>query len=255
MLSPSPYPTFSNVRFDYQTSLTASNTNYSSPTQTKLIAVAGPDGSLITKIGVIATTTQTSQSSVQLYKSPDAGTTFNILPITASFTASDPTLTLKNFTQPDGTTISETNGLPLKGAVYPSPIVSVSNGQFSLSSKYYVGAAPTTGSANNQTVSIVSQNGTITTTSITFSGGEVFDIIPSYTNTGATSLSIGGSNRGAVRAGTLAVLTGNELVANYPVRVQGAPDNSTWYVYITERLYGAIGTAQTASIQAQGVHY
>jgi hypothetical protein len=258
-LSVSPTPTFSGLRWASQAQPTAANASYTAPTNTKLLAVAGPDGSLITKIGAVALVAQTSANQVQLYKSPDAGTTFLLTPLTATFAVSAAAFSVVNVTQPDGVTLGEQSvpqggGYPLGGVLIPNMLASINNSGYSTNPLYFTGL-PSQGSANAQTVPQTFQNGAYSALTATPSTGTIVDFTPSYTNSGAATLKIGGQSGtpAIVRAGTLTALTGGELTARFPVRVIW--DGTNWQLLITERLYVAMNQAQNISVEAQGVYY
>lgn len=249
-------PAFSQRRWSYQAQPTTANTTYTTgATNTKLLCVAGPDGSVITKLHANPLVTIGTALQLQLFKSNDFGTTFFLdnSALMAIYSLNQTSaIPLTNFTQPDGLTISETNGYPIKGS--NTPIFTLTGSQITPSGTYFNGGLGG-GSANVQTSLINWQNGVISLVPGAPATGTVVDFIPSFTNTGTCTLQVGSQSVGvAVQIfGTGTALAGGELTKGYPVRVVWA--GSAWWLLPTERIYCAIGASLAVSFEAQGIDF
>lgn len=212
---------FAQYRRTYTGTLTTANTNLTSPSNTALIAVAGPDGSLVTRLSAIPTTTQLD-TLVQIFLSKDAGSTFNLL-TTAKMSAQTPNtttqLTPTVIAQVDGTPINETNPIPLGGVV-----------GFSTSAPTYGGK--TQGSVNAQLLPYAS-----TVTALT--AGTVVDFEAGLTNTLTMTLTVGTASAASVvwdQSG--AALGAGDITTGFRYRVWC--DGSFWRLFRTDRLYAAM---------------
>lgn len=213
-------------------SLTTANTNLLTPTNTALVAVAGPDGALITRLSAMPTTTQLD-TQLQVFLSKDGGTTFDLL-TTAKMSAQTPTtttqLTPTAVTQVDGTPLSDVNPIPLAGVTdYGSTIIDGGTSQ---------------GSVNAQTLPFASSVTALT-------AGLVVDFEAGLTNTLTTTLTVGTATAASVvwdKSG--AALSAGDLTTGFRYRVWC--DGSFWRLMITDRLYAAMSvTVNNVRVTAQ----
>lgn len=220
---------------------TANGGTLAAPTNTALLYTAGPDGSLITKLSSMPRATNTA-TQVQIYKSPDGGTTFNLLN-TALIPANTVTTSAQvsgiATTQLDGTVLNEGNPLALTGR---------SSLTTSLQSTPVQGGT-SQGAANVQTLP-----GAIGVTALT--SGIVVDFEAGLTNSTTTTLGIGTATAAAVvRDNSGAALSAGDITAGFRYRVWC--DGTSWRLIMTDRLYVAVGITLAGGIvtTAQGVDF
>jgi hypothetical protein len=223
-----PTAAFAQYRRAYDAVTTTANTTYSGAvTNTALLAVAGPNGSIITRISSIPRAT-VGLTQMQLYRSKDGGTTFQffttaLMPAYTMLqtTACAPT----NFTNTDATTISETNPIPLTGMTN-------------------FGSATTDcgtsgGSANAQTLPFANISA--------LTQYSVFDFEAGLTNTAGTTLQLGTTAATAVvRDISGAALSAGDITAGFRYRCWF--DGSNLRLVITDRLYVAQGVTLAGGI-------
>lgn len=255
IMTPSNTPAFAQRRWSYQAQPATANTTYTTtPTNIILLASAGPDGSVITKMGAIPNVTVTTANQLQIFKSPDFSTTnfFVNSAVMATYTMAQNTAApVTNILQLDGLTIGETNGYPLKAM--PLSIFGISFSQQSPGSNYYSGGFGS-GTANAQTLPTLWQNGVPVQPS-SFLPGSIIDYMPSVSNSGAATLKAGTqSGTPAVKvAGQQTALVGGELALYYPSRVWW--DGTVWNLMPVERIYVAIGQSQKVTFDCQGIDF
>lgn len=213
---------FAQYRRNYQAITTTANSTYSgSVTNTALLAVAGPDGSLVTHLGSIPRATVGTANQLQLYLSKDGATTYqfilSVLQATYTMlqTTAAPTTAWNNI---DGNTISETNPFPLSGMTDFGSTVTP--------------CGTSGGSANAQTLPFVQISA--------LTQGSAYDFEAGLTNTAGTTLQLGTSTATAVvRDTTGAALSAGDITAGFRYRVWY--DGSVLRLIITDRLYVAMG--------------
>lgn len=220
---------FAQYRRTYSATVTGANTNYSTPANTALLAVAGPDGALITRLSAVPRADVTA-NQMQLFLSKDGGTTFSFMTSALmsayTFTPSSQVSPIA-LTQLDGTLISETNPLPLSGVT-----------DYGTSAPTWGGASR--GSANAQTLAFASSITALT-------AGLVVDFEAGLTNTTTMTLAIGTSvATSVVRDVTGAALSAGDITAGFRYRVWC--DGSFWRLMLTDRLYVAAGLALAGGI-------
>lgn len=219
---------FAQYRRNYAATVITANTNYATPSNTVLLAVAGPDGSLVTRVvsTPLATVTQTQ---MQFYLSKDGGGTFSLLstgviqPYTVSQTSQIGTLTT---TQIDGTSLSETNPIPLTGMT-----------DFQAVSPTFCGT--TQGAANAQTATFANLSALLKFA--------VYDFEAGLTNTAGTTLQLGTSAATTiVRDTTGAALSAGDITKGFRYRCWY--DGTSLRLIITDRLYVATGVTLATGI-------
>ena len=218
---------FAQFRRNYAATVTGANTNYSSPINTALLAVAGPDGSLITHMASFARAT-IAQTQMQFYLSKDGGTTLNLLnssliqAYTLTQTSQIGGITA---TQIDTTAISETNPIPLSGMTNFGGTVT------------FCGTSG--GAINAQTLPFPAVSTLVAKT--------VFDFEAGLTNTAGTTIAIGTTAATTVVRDTSgAALSAGDITAGFRYRMWY--DGSNLRLIITDRLYVAAGVALAGGI-------
>ena len=242
----------------YAVQLSAANTNYTAPTNTALLWVAGPDGSDVEGISAAANANQGSANQAQFFLSPDGGTTFNVLSLSAALASGNigqtTALQSANFNLPSGVPMGPS--APLRLAGVPSGFVrTLTQGALTDSALYYRGLLPTQGTVNAQVLAAV-YNAAGTQLSATPATGTIVDLIAGLTNTSAATIQLGAAGSGVAlkrSVGALANLSAGDLTANFPYRL--IFDGTEWCVLITTRLYAAIGQAQGVTVTAWGRDY
>ncbi len=219
---------FAQYRRQYDAVTTTANTTYSGAvTNTALLAVAGPDGSLVTRISSVPRAT-VGLTQMQLYRSKDGGTTFQLFTtaLVAAYTMAQTTAAVPtNFNNTDATTISETNPIPLTGMTNFGSTVTV--------------CGTSGGAANAQTLPF----GGVTA----LTSGAVFDFEAGLTNTAGTTLQFGTTAATTVvRDVTGAALSAGDLTAGFRYRCWY--DGSNLRLIITDRLYIAQGVTLAGGI-------
>lgn len=216
---------FAQYRRIYSAVTTTANTTLTaSPTNTALLYVAGPDGSLITRIFSVPRATLSTDTQIQLFLSPDGGTTnylFNTAELPAVTIGTSAQIAGISMTQTDGSTLFEANPIPLGGQ---SAFVN------SVSSAPTLGGT-SRGSANAQTLPFA-----VGVTSLVT--GTVVDFEAGLTNTSSTTLTIGSSAAtSVVRDYNASALSAGDITAGFRYRVWY--DGSFWRLVVTPRLYVA----------------
>ena len=247
------------VPFNYQGQLTTANTNYTSPSNTIILAQAGPDGSDIWGLAAVANANQSSANQVQLFISPDGGTTFNFLPLTAAIASGNITQTagaaLVNFNHTNGVPLGPTNPFVLGGRgggfTYP-----MTNSVVTESTSYYKAYAPTTGTANAQTQAICfNASGTQLAAG---AAGVIVDFQAGLTTTTTGTLAFGAQTgqtaKRSAQGAAPANLAAGDLTAGFWYRAIWDVANTQWLVLITDRLYAAIGETQGVTVSCWGAH-
>jgi hypothetical protein len=219
---------FAQYRRCYDAVTTTANSTYSGAvTNTALLAVAGPDGSLVTRISSIPRATVTA-TQMQLYRSKDGGTTFQFFTtaLMAAYTMLQTTAcTPTNFNNMDGTTLSETNPIPLTGMTDFDDTTT--------------DAGTSGGSANAQTLPFANVSA--------LTQYSVFDFEAGLTNTAGTTLQFGTTAAtSVVRDISGAALSAGDITAGFRYRVWY--DGSNFRLIITDRLYVAQGVTLAGGI-------
>ncbi len=220
---------FAQYRRIYSATVTTANTNYRAPTNTAMLTVAGPDGSLITRMASIARAT-VAQTQMQYYLSKDGGTTFTIL-TSGVIAACTLTQTIQmgglTVTQIDGSAISETNPIPLAGVTSFGRTASTAGGV-------------TIGTANVQTLPFATGVTALT-------AGVIVDFEAWLTNTSSMTLAIGTSAAASVvRDSTGTAVSAGDITTGFRYRVRC--DGSFWRLFMTDRLYVATGITLAGGI-------
>lgn len=188
-----------------------------------LLHTVGPDGGILTKLSALMTATVTV-TQLQVFISRDGGGSLffwnSVLMASSGYTMAQTTLPpIANFLQPDGTTLSEADGYPLSGVTTfgVAPV--------------YGGLSGGTANAQTLTFAAISSNpnpGTI----VYFEAG--------VTNTGSTTITPGAQAAQTILRdqGGAALSAGDILKGmRYGMRWDGA----NWRLFITDRIYVAIG--------------
>lgn len=228
------------------------NTNYTTPTTPSILWQAGPDGSQIWGISVTPTATVTTANQIQLFLSPDGGTTFDLLPISAF----QPTYTMAQTTAlptqlllfPGGVALSPTNPLPL-GGVSTMNNLSYANSTLSELATYFYGGQ-TSGTANAQLCPYAfNSSGTLATGTPTT--GSIVDFEATLTNTAAMTLKVGTQTGtpALVRASGTNVSAG-DITKRF--RYRATWDGTQWVLMLTPRIYVGQGQAQANVFSAWG---
>ena len=221
---------FAQYRRNYANVVTTANGGtLAAPTNTALLTVAGPDGALITKAAAIPRAT-VAQTQLQIYLSKDAGTTFSLLggaQMAAATISISSALAATSFTQIDGSAISETNPVPLSGV-----------SDFGNTDPTWGGI--TLGSANAQTLPYA--------TSVTaLTAGLIVDFEAGLTNTTTTTLAVGTAPAAAlIRDSSGSALSAGDVTAGF--RYRARCDGSFWRLFMTDRLYAAIGITNASGV-------
>lgn len=219
------------------------------PTNTGLLAVAGPDGMDIWALAAMATATQTSANNLEFFVSKDFGATFAALPITGAFTAGATAPTALNIGMPNTVPAGPTNPLVLGGV--PGPFThTMAQSSLSETASWYSGYAPTGGSANAQTLAVCfNTSGTQAASALAVS--RIFDFVAGFTNSGALTLQLGLAGAGtAVTTPAGAALTGAEVTKGFRYRVV---DTGAAYILLpSDRLYVAMTQSQACTVTAWG---
>lgn len=221
---------FAQYRRIYAATVTTANGgSLSAPTNTALLAVAGPDGSLITHLSAVPRATVTA-TQMQYYISKDGGTTFNFLTtglMAATTVTTSAQITPLAIAQVDGTLLSEINPISLSGVT-----------NFGTSNPTFAGI--TQGSVNAQLLPFASSVTALT-------AGTIVDFEAGLTNTSATTLTIGTSAAtSVVRDSSGAALSAGDITAGFRYRVW--TDGSLWRLMVTDRLYVATGITLASGI-------
>lgn len=232
-----------------QVNITASNASLTVPTNTGLVYVAGPDGTDIWSLGALATATQTSANTLEFFISKDFGATFAALPMTAQFTAGATAPTALPIALPNAVPGGPTNPLLLAGS--PGAFTrTMAQSSLSDSATWFVGNAPTGGSANAQTLTGV-YNSANTQLGSAMSAGRIIDLVAGFTNSGALTLQLGAAGAGvAVQTPAGAALTGAEVTKGF--RYRFIDDGTHWILLPTDRLYVAMTQSQAVTVTAWG---
>lgn len=221
---------FAQYRRLYATSLTTANGGtLAAPTNTALLSVAGPDGSLVTNAAVVPKATNTA-TQIQLFLSKDGGTTFNLIGgalMAAATIGTSSALSATALTQLDGSTLSETNPLPLSGVT-----------DFGTTAPTWGGI--TSGSVNAQLLPFA--------TGVTaLAAGIVVDFEAGLTNTSSMTLTVGTSAAAAVvRDASGSAVSAGDITTGFRYRVRC--DGTFWRLFMTDRLYVATGVTQASGL-------
>lgn len=230
---------------------TANGGSLTAPTNTALVAVAGPDGMDIWQAAAMATATQTSANQLEFFISKDFGSTFAILPVTATFTAGVASGTALNVPLPNTVPGGPTNPLTLGGAPGCFTHAMAASG-LSESANWFAGQYPTAGTANAQTLAQC-YNSANTAYGAAQVQGRIIDFVAGSTNSGAMTLAVGGAAAVAVTTFNGSALTGNEITKGFRYRVI---DTGTSYILLpTDRLYVAMTQSQAVTVTAWGRDY
>lgn len=250
-------PAYTQFPRSYQiNNATGVNTTYTgaSPTGVVLLWQAGPDGSDIWDISVIPAATVTTANQMQFFNSPDGGTTFNFLPLSAAMA----TYTMAQTTAAPVTHIPHPNGVPM-GPTNPWVLGGVP-GPFNLTTtqsavtealNYYVGQVPTAGTANAQTLPLA-YNSAGTLLGATPATGSILDFVAGLTCTGSTTFAPGGQVATTMKrtVGALANLSAGDLTAGF--RYRAVFDGTQWDLLVAQRLYFAMGVSQAVVASVVG---
>ena len=238
---------------NYGIQLSTANTNYSTPNTPGLLWVAGPDGSEIYELAVIAAATVTTANQIQYYASPDGGTTLNLLPIggvMSTYTLAQTTaLPVVTANMPNALPMGPSNPLLLSGI---ADDITLSYAQSTLSelTSYYRGGV-SQGTANAQTLpNCYNSSGTLL--SATPATGTIVDFTAgaTLTNTTTTTIAPGSQIATALKRTTATQLSAGDVTAGFRYRM--VFDGTEWILRITQRLYCAMGQAQTCYFTAWG---
>ncbi len=226
----------------------ANGSTITTPTNTGLLYVAGPDGADIWTIGAIATGTQTSLNTLQFFVSKDFGATFFALPLAASFAAGAAISTVLNVPLPNAVPGGPTNPLVLGGV--PGPFThAMQASSLTESATWFAAQYPTSGSANAQAI-VNAYNTAGTLAGSALAQGRMFDFVAGFTNSGALTLAVSGGSATAVQSPLGTALTANEVTKGFRYRVI---DTGTVFVLIpTDRLYVAMTQSQAVTFTAWG---
>lgn len=232
---------FAQYRRSFETIATTATASLTAPTNTKLLYVAGPDGSLLTKVFSVPLATNVS-NQVQFYKSPDGGTTFNLMQTTlcpANTVTTSSQISGVAMPQLDGTALSESNPLALGGKT---------------SLETSLQSAPISGGTSQGSVNAQTLPAAISVSSLV--KGTIVDFEAGLTNTLATTLTIGTAAAAAVvRDYNGAALSAGDITAGFRYRVWY--DGTSWRLVVTDRLYVGIAITFATGIctTAQGVDF
>lgn len=216
---------FAQYRRMYQGVVTTANGGtLVAPTNTALLAVAGPDGALITKAAAVPRAT-VAATQLQVYLSKDGGTTLGLIggaQMGAATISISSSLSTTPLTQIDGTTISETNPVALSGVT-----------DFGTTAPTWGGL--TSGSVNAQLLPFATS-----VTSLVAGLIVDFEVGAGLTNTSSMTLTVGtAAAASVVRDATGAAVSAGDLTAGFRYRVRC--DGTFWRLFITDRLYVASG--------------
>jgi hypothetical protein len=193
-----------------------------------LVGTIGPDGGLMTKASAIPLATVTI-TQLQLFISRDGGGSlqlFNTIQMPAYTMAQTTTAAPTNFTQVDGSTYSESDGYPLTG-VNTFGVTPIFGGV-------------TAGSANALTLPYASIPASPTV-------GTVVYFEATTTNTTTTTMAPGlQSAQTMVRDNGGTALVANDILKG--MRYGMRWDGTSWRLFITDRIYAAIGVTLSAGI-------
>lgn len=221
---------FAQYRRMYNAAVTTANGGtLVAPTNTALLTVAGPDGSIVTKVAAVPKATVTA-TQLQLYLSKDGGTTFSLIGgalMAAATIGVSSALSPTSIVQIDGSTMSEINPLSLSGVS-------------TLGSTTPTAGGVSSGSANAQTLPFA--------TSVTaLTPGLVVDFEAGYTNTTSMTLTVGTSSAASVvRDSTGAAVSAGDITTGFRYRVRC--DGTYWRLCMTDRLYVATGITLASGI-------
>ncbi len=245
--------TFVQYPRSYAIQLSTANTNYTTPATPGLLWQAGPDGSQIWGVSVTPTATVATANQIQLFVSPDGGTTFNLLPVSAvqaTYTMAQTTaLPTQLLLFPGGVPITPVNPLPLSGLT-DDFTMSYANSTLSELTNYYRGGV-SQGTVNAQTLpACYNSSGTLlaaspaTGTIVDFTAGATL------TNTTTTTIAPGSQIATALKRTTATQLSAGDITAGFRYRM--IFDGTQWILRIAPRIYCAQGQAQANVFSAWG---
>lgn len=241
------YPRLSSIQ------LATANTIYTTPTTPGLLWVAGPDGSDIIEMAIAPTATVTTANQMQFYTSPDGGTTFNLLPMSAvmaTYTMAQTTaIPITIPPMPNGLPMSQSNPLTLAG-VGNYPTFSMAQSTFTdLATVYYGGRS--FGTVNAHTLPFC-YNTSGTLLSATPTAGTIvdFECGQGLTNTSTTTIAPGSQIATAIKRTSATQLSAGDLTQGFRYRMIW--DGTEWILLLTTRLYFAMGQAQGVVATAWG---
>lgn len=247
-------PSLTQFPFYNSVQLTTANTNYTSPTNTALLAVAGPDGLDLWTIAAIITANQASNNQVQLFHSPDGGTTFNFMPLSLALASGNigqtSAATSGNFAMPNGVPMTPSNPLVLAGRGLPFTYP-MTNSVLTESTTYYAGQAQTGGTANAQTIASVF-NSAGTQLAATPATGTILDFVAGVTNTTTTTIAPGLQVATAIKRDASTQLSAGDITKGF--RYRAIFDGTQWILLLTDRIYAACGQTQAITVSAWGAH-
>lgn len=230
---------------------TAGLGSFTVPTNTGLLAVAGPDGMDIWTLAGLATATQTSANQLAFFVSKDFGATFLAQPPTATFIAGAASGSAINVPLPNGVPGGPTNPLTL-GGITGAFSHTMAQSAMSENAAWFAGQYPTAGTANVQTLAQC-YNSAQTAYGAAQVQGRIIDFVAGLTNTGSMTLAIGSAAAAAITTFSGAALTGNEITKGFRYR---AIDTGTAYILLpTDRLYVAVSQTQAVTVSAWGKDY
>lgn len=215
-------------RRNYSATVTGANTNYTTPTNSALLVVAGPDGSLVTHMASLPRATIT-QTQMQYFLSKDGGTTFSLLTsgVIQALTVTQTSTTMTGFsaTQIDTSVLSETNPIPLGGMTSFGGTITP--------------CGTTSGAVNAQLLPFAQISALVK--------GQTYDFEAGLTNTAGATIQIGTTAATTVVRDTNgAALSAGDITAGYRYRIWY--DGSNLRLIITDRLYVAAGVALAGGI-------
>lgn len=235
----------------YSLQFSTANTNYTTPTTPGLLWVAGPDGSEVWGISAVPSATINTANQIQLFTSPDGGTTFNLFPastVMGTYTMAQTTaLPVTNMVNPNGVPLGPTNPFVLAGATGLEQLV-YAQSTLSEPTWYYQGGV-TQGTANAQTMPYaVNSAGTELTASPAY--GTILDFTAGATNTSTTTIAPGLQGAVGIKRTASVQLSAGDLTIGFRYRAWW--DGTEWILMLTQRLYCAQGQAQASVFSAWG---
>lgn len=234
--------------------LSTANTNYTNPTTPGLLWVAGPDGSEIHELAIAPTATVTTANQMQFFTSPDGGTTFNLLPMSAVMAvyamAQTTAIPVTVPVMPNGVPMGPTNPLMLPG-IFDDITHSYAQSTLSELTNYFHGGV-SQGTVNAQTLPNC-VNGAGTALGAAPATGTIVDFTAgaALTNNAGMTIAPGAQVATAIKRTAATALSAGDVTAGFRYRM--VFDGTQWILRMTTRLYFAMGQAQAVVATAWGV--
>lgn len=214
---------------------------------------AGPDGSDLWQIAATITANQASANQVQLFQSPDGGTTFNFMPLSALLAAGNIAQTTQattaNFVMPNTVPMGPTNPLIIGGRGLPFTYPTTNSVQTE-STLYFTCQFSTTGTTAQVCANCYNASGTQLGASP--ATGTIVDFQAGGTTSGATTVAFGLQSATSIKRTSAVALSSGDITTGFVYRA--IYDGTEWILLLTDRIYAAIGQSQASTVSVWGAH-